>query len=221
MKLTTARFRRLAVRRGYEESLEPAWWNPFSIYEGEGKPRRLFFFTKDILCRSWWRPLPKDVVALVHYGIPTPLHLDMIREWIERVGGCIHFIGDLDPMDLMVFAALRSADPSLRAVNRQRIEICYAGINDDWLELCRRRTRRGLARDPGAIVMPAIEREHLEIVDELLSDLEALIGSRCLELLTSGYKLELEGASNPALYQRGFAADLRRHVMGGRRRAVR
>ena len=65
--------------------------------------------------------------------------------------------------------------------------------------------------------MPAIEREHLELVVGLLPDLEALVGSRCLELLTSGYKLELEGASNPALYQRGFAAELCRRVMGRRR----
>lgn len=219
MSETLARFRRMATRSRYEESLEPAWWNPFSVYLGKSKPRRLLFFTKDILCRSWWQPLPGDVVALVHYGIPTALHFQMVEGWLARMGGPIHFVGDLDPMDLTVFAALRAGDPLLRAPRRRRLPVRYAGIDEGWLELCRRWMRRGLARDTGTIAMPPLEREHLQLVRGLLPDIEALIGSRGVELLESGYKLELEGASNPALYRRSFTAELRRYVLGRCRHA--
>ncbi len=86
---------------------------------------------------------------------------------MARMRGPAFFIGDLDPMDLTVFAALRSGEPGFRTAGRMRLDVRYVGIDDAWLRLYRKSARKGLARDYGALVMPSIEKEHLCIVREL------------------------------------------------------
>lgn len=45
-------------------------------------------------------------------------------------------------------------------------------------------------------------------------DLAALLGDDALGLLSGGRKLELEGATNPALYDVDFTGALRRSILG-------
>jgi hypothetical protein len=61
------------------------------------------------------------------------------------------------------------------------------------------------------------ERDQLAALQRAGLDLEATVGPKCAALLRTGYKLEIEGATNPAIYQPGLYRDLRGILLRGRR----
>jgi len=60
--------------------------------------------------------------------------------------------------------------------------------------------------------MEPAEREGLIQLLQVPLDWPAIVGPSALALLQSGTKLELEGASNPAIYSQSFVEGLRRAV---------
>lgn len=95
---------------------------------------------------------------------------------------------------------------------------CTGAINDQWLKLCERSFRPEFSLEKVCIPMEPVERQHLDIIEKLLGadDLQDLVGPRCLAMLKSGLKLEVEGASNPSIYKRDFPRRLREHLLGTR-----
>jgi hypothetical protein len=211
VKRAAARLRRFCTRLDREgaqdyEPLRPSVWPPLHVYASEGKPRRLLYCTKEALCQRWVMDevFPAGWVALSRYGLPTPEYLDEIGLHRARHRLPLLFVGDLDPLDLTTFALLRGS--------HAKPPVVYAGIDDRWLALCERNAVRKHALEEALLTMGTLEREHLSIARDLLPDLEDLIGPRCLALLESGKKLELEGACNTGSYGAGFPALLVRHL---------
>jgi len=191
-------------KRAYE-SLNPEPFPPMKVYLGGGRPRRLLYFTKDFLCNHWMLhgEFPKHWIALVRYGVPTSNYLEEVRHRSKELALPISFVGDLDPLDLTVYAMLRCGSADLRPKSRA-LPVNYFGISDRWLDM-RRFPKREIA---GALGMERLEREHLKFLVGVLPNLRELVGDRCFELLEDGFKLELEGACNASVAGRRFPSKL-------------
>jgi hypothetical protein len=201
---------------GRERSQVPGPW-PLEVYAAPKKASRCIFFTKSYLLRLWLRTdlFPQDTDALVSYGVPSIRVCDIAREQARSAGRPIQFVGDLDPLDLAAYAALAAGGTPLRR-RRRSVPVEYAGIDDRWLDLCERHARR----PPVAtytIRLSTREREQLSALQRAGLDLEATVGPRCAALLRAGSKLEIEGATNPAIYRPELHRDLRRLLLRGRR----
>lgn len=213
MKAAATRLWRLGSKlerqaRGYE-SLLPSTWPPLHVYAGAGHPRFLLYCTKEALLQRWVmdEAFPRGWIALSRYGLPTPEYLNEIRGHMNRHRLPLQFVGDLDPLDLTIFAILRHGEARLAGRSR-RLTVHYLGIDDRWLALCDQRRRRGHSLEDALIRMGEIEREHWSTARDVLPDAERLVGPRCFALLESGRKLEIEGVSNVGFYGDDFPARL-------------
>jgi hypothetical protein len=211
-----------ATRSDYE-SLQIGAWPSLEVIMGARQPRHLWLFTKPFLVNRWveQQEFPQDVVALVHYGLPSRNQLafvaDLTRRWKLPLG----VVGDLDPLDLTVFLVLRAGDPELRFRTRARRDVSWLGIDDQWLDLCRKSQRRSSPEGPAVRMTRPLEREHWQAVKGMMPEAGQVVGAACLELLEQGWKVELEGASNPVSYRPGFLRLLRNHLLARYRRQRR
>lgn len=174
-------------------------------YVSASQPARAFMFTKVWFPRMWLRSdcFPDRTDAVVHYGMPSRRHCELLRAHAKKDGTPFRFVGDMDPLDLSVFASMQRGGAPPRARAAPAVPVVYAGINDDWLRFCERR----LGHRPLTHVCIRQDATEQKLLRELVRagmDIEALVGPRCAALLGDGLKLEIEGASNAALYGPDF-----------------
>jgi hypothetical protein len=196
------RFRARALRTAYGREdacldLPPA---PLSIRIGPKKPKRLLYVTKESFVH--FTSFPDDVAVFNQSRFPSPATCELLVQLSRWARKPIWFVGDLDPLDLTKFWSIRNLVP-----------IRYLGIDDRWLQLCRKHLQIQPGLNAITIKMGDTEREHFEVVKQLLPSLDRLIGPGCLDLLESGRKLELEGAGSPGLYKPGFTRALARLLL--------
>lgn len=101
--------------------------------------------------------------------------------WIRRLtaNARLHFFGDLDPPDLLIFAWLReSLSPQA---------VVYLGVNDAMLLRL-----NANVPDNYSIPLSPAECDAVELVEQVLPDVYELIGPRCAGILQSRRKLEIE-----------------------------
>jgi hypothetical protein len=171
---------------GDYEPIAPNPWPPLQVLlPSRRRPARALYLTKSSVLTRWITEglLPRDLAVLCRPGLPTKEYLGELRERVARAQQTI-FIGDLDPLDLHVYVALRPIG-----------EIDYGGINDACLQLCERNLKRGRRLESVMFRMRAAEARHFAIIDSLV-DVTAIVGPRSHALLRAGWKLELEGATN-------------------------
>ncbi len=116
---------------------------------------------------------PFSVIA--RYGLPTSR--DLAR--LQKTSTSRIFIGDADPVDLLIFAWLR-----------EHLPITWIGVNDKFLE------QHGTREIP-SIRIPCSESETsaLELLRTLCPDYRELLGPYCSSLMEIGLKIEVEGAT--------------------------
>jgi hypothetical protein len=142
------------------------------------------------------------------YGVLSRAYVGALARVCPR--GVIHFVGDLDPLDLTAYLSLASR---LHTLGRM---IRYLGVDGAWVQRC----RRALKRDKlPTIPMSDFEKAHFELLKGVGIPWERIIGRQALDVLDSGFKLELEGATNPAFYAEGFSKRLAKDVLQVRERA--
>jgi len=112
------------------------------------------------------------------YGLPDDSDLSWIRKLIAHHS--LLFLGDMDPVDLLVFAWFRAS------LHPQ--DIVHLGINDAFL-----RTLQIGSTETLLSPCTAAERSSLDLLKEVFPDLEATIGTKCMASLERGEKLELDG----------------------------
>jgi hypothetical protein len=206
-RLLGPRLWRLALKLerywGHYESLLTETWPLLHVYVGQSNPRVLVYCTKNALLQRWLfdDAFPSTWIGLARYGLPTPQYLEEIRLHTARYRLPLMFVGDLDPLDLTVFSILRKAMPAH-----------YLGIDDGWVALADAHRRPRRAVQSVMFKMGAQESEHWSIARQLLPDLEQLVGPRCLSLLESGAKLEIEGACETGTYGKKFPALIARYL---------
>lgn len=191
---------------GEYESLMPSTWPPLQLVEGSEAPSKCIYVTKLSLFTRWGSQdlLPPDWIVLCRYGLPTPRYQSRIQRL--RQGLPILFVGDLDPLDLHVFFSMKRGDLSLRG--SERSWLIFAGINDSWLDLCDRNLKPGRKLESMLIPMSELEKAHFDLLFNAVPGLPGLIGERSFELLRTGWKLELEGATNAAHYRERHLASV-------------
>ena len=132
-------------------------------------------------------PLP----PFAHSGLPSPRSLGSIVRIAGLLKCPLFFVGDLDPADLSIYAALRCGTPDLVRSKKPGLLIRYLGIGGS-------RFRRLLDRVPNNfwISMDKAERSHFDLIQRVYPHLAKMIGSRELKELREGRKLEVEGFVN-------------------------
>ena len=123
-----------------------------------------------------------DRVAMVGgYGLPNAQDLGLIGGLPQAVA--FWFLGDLDSVDLLIFAWLR-ATFSLRAVH-------YLGIGDRLL-----RDLDVPLQSVPSISLEQSELDGISILRQTLADLHEMVGEESSALLAGGYKIELEALAD-------------------------
>jgi hypothetical protein len=120
------------------------------------------------------RSIVHSVASIGRYGLPHKE--DVIRlEQIAR-GRTLGFLGDADPVDLLIYTWLR-----------ERISLAYLGVNDHLLGLV------GCPIDQSTtITLADSESLAIPLLIDACPDYRKLLGVKCARLLESRTKLELE-----------------------------
>ena len=147
--------------------------------------------------------LPQNVALFERYGVFRKSLFDQLRRLLVGTNAReMRFVGDLDPTDIFVFLSLREA------LHGTGARLRYVGVNDDWLALCERHSLTSGSLP--TMDLPLFERALLEDLFTLEDQSwQRDVGSRGVELLRTGKKLEIEGACNPAFYGGELATALR------------
>lgn len=122
---------------------------------------------------------PFAEIGLVgRYGLPQPSDADWLGQMLEH--RAVGFLGDLDAVDLLIFAWLGRQFPTAR--------ITYLGLGDDLLSAA------GIALAESSnldqVASPE-EQQQQSFVRTLLPELGSLIGQASDQKMKSGRKLEL------------------------------
>ena len=121
------------------------------------------------------------VAMIGGYGLPNVDDLELIGSLPESTGLC--FLGDLDPVDLMIYAWLRARLPSRN--------VAYLGIGDKLLSVAGAQ----ISELPSIALAPS-ETRSMAILHRTFPDIRETVGNQCLELLSRGRKIELEAVAD-------------------------
>jgi hypothetical protein len=143
--------------------------------------------------------IPPEIAIFQRYGPLAKPQKHLLELLVDQLDAPVFFVGDLDPTDLTTYATLVSGNRPESSLSKAT----YLGVGDEWLKLCER-DAPGRPLSVTCITLDASERSALERLHALAIDWRKVVGKRSMKLLASGMKLELEGASNPALYSVDF-----------------
>jgi len=212
-----ARFQRKVERRDRAEydSIEPHHFRWLEVYHGSDiKPSRLFFSMRDLLFRRFKldNRFPRDWHALVRWGTLTQSFMNAVQDHARQLQLPILYIGALKPFDLTVFAALRFGDAEFTRRSRSAVPVHYLGIDDRWMQVCFDSLLPKHTSKQFSHPMRPIEREHFKFVQEMLPDLEELVGPRSFEILKSGHYIPFEAVSGTGYFNESFHPRLLAHL---------
>ena len=203
LSLTDAGFERNAVLRHY----------PLQVIAASDPCRKIIYTTKLdwlIAITDGMKMVPPDVAIYYRFGPLVSYYRDLIRTTAAFLNAPVHYIGDLDPFDLATYATLTlvANGPSTCA--------SYLGISDPWVNLCVSDLAGQHHKKFEAALVPMQDDERMghERLRALSIDWNRLVGEKALSILDSGFKLELEGASNPRFYSASFVSKLLEFIFG-------
>mgnify|MGYP000892086697 CR=1 FL=1 len=152
---------------------------PYSVIGPLDSTRWLVFTSKPKIVseaiENCWAPAQLGMVG--RYGLPDETDLNWLR---GLIGSCeLLFLGDMDPVDLMVYLWLRE---SLKE------SISHLGVNDAFLDSLELASTESLCM-PCALP----EQKALIVLEQIFPDLRETIGTEYTQLLKRGYKIEVEG----------------------------
>ena len=156
----------------------PSRTHPFKVIGPTPSTQTILYMTKPqclLVPEDYETDLATGLIG--RYGLPNEDDVAWLRLLVgDRI---VCFLGDADPVDLLVFAWLRS-----------RIVAKYAGISDLLL------ANIGVSwNDRMTIPLSESESAALALVAEFCPDFRLLLGPQCADLLDRGRKLELEAAT--------------------------
>ncbi len=122
--------------------------------------------------------LTDEIGMIARGGLPSQADI----QWMSGViGACeLLFLGDMDPVDLMVFAWLRAALYPKR--------VTHVGINDGFLKAVKISSIKTLW-----FSCTPSERQSLVFLKKVFPDIGKTIGKNCTRMLRQGQKIELDG----------------------------
>ena len=152
---------------------------PYTVIGPRGPTPRVLYATKPhIVALSLEQNEDAYEFGLVgRYGLPRTHDVPWIRQIVGQ--GEVLFVGDLDPVDLMVFSWLRT---QVRPIPTR-----YLGINDAFLAFV-----RPVDAEFRAFSLAPLELAAFSLLQTILPDLTELLGPQCAGILASRRKLELD-----------------------------
>ena len=167
----------------------------------------LVICTKDS-CVRWWSEQgagPADI-AVASTGFPNDPRVTAVLRPLASQAAAATFVGDMDPHSIVQYVE------TMRALSTRTAPLLsYGGIDDAWLAAMDRAQKARARRLNVQIRLSTEERTLLDDVERAI-ELEDLIGPRGAAMLRSGYKVELEGATNPAIYPPSHRRWVFRHL---------
>ena len=156
--------------------------NKASYTVSSSKLRRqpLIYCTKPVFVASAFRRESKasSISLLGHCGLPPANDLPWIKSFVK--GRRVYFVGDMDPPDLLIFKWLQN-----RLLPK---EIKYLGVSDEML------IAADMVNDIKSLFIPMsqVESESYRALLSTDATLMSLVGTRCAQCLSKGYKIELD-----------------------------
>lgn len=156
---------------------------PYSVIGPVNASSTVIFTTKPACVLSSVRTHPEfATIALVgRSGLPSAEDLNWFRDLVGQRR--LLFLGDMDPVDLMVFAWLRE--------NLKPSDIGHLGVSDSYIQKLH-------VQLPDNFIMSCTPTEisSLSLLEEVFSDFREVIGHECTKLLDAGRKIELEAVAS-------------------------
>lgn len=160
------------------EFARPSRTHPFKVIGPTPSTQTILYTTKPqciLVPEDYETELATGLIG--RYGLPNEDDVAWLRVLAENRVVC--FVGDADPVDLLVFTWLRS-----------RINAKYAGVSDLLL------TNIGVSwNDRVTIPLSESESEALALLADLCPDFRLLLGPQSAALFDRGRKLELEAVT--------------------------
>ena len=141
---------------------------------------------------------PRDV-AFVCGPHPSERRALPILQAISRSASAAVFVADMDP-----YAVVQYVETSRMLTGAKGPSLLYGGVDDAWLQAMERALTQGRHLAQLQVPLSRPEMTLLKKIEQAI-DLEHLLGPRSCALLRAGHKIELEGATNPALYGRSHS----------------
>ena len=160
--------------------------------------------------------VPDDVMIIQRYGLLSTAYVRLIRREVAAAGCPLHFVGDLDPLDLTVLLSLRVGGIGGETSDEPSLDVTYLGVSDSWMALCGRHRVATFRDRPKSVMIPLtpFEQAQLRWLESRDVEWDAVVGAESMAILRSGWKFELEGASNPHLHDGEFPRVLRAYLLG-------
>jgi hypothetical protein len=165
---------------------------PYAIIGPPAERAKVIYLTKGTVMsgavEEQVKPISFGLISRI--GLPCNSDIGWLRDLIGSRE--LLFIGDMDPADVLIFAWLRE--------RLQPTTITHIGINDQFI------SRLGVnVSESFHIALHQTEKAAVSILEDLIPDVRAVIGTKCSDLLNEGYKIELEaivsavGSASPLL----------------------
>jgi len=126
--------------------------------------------------------------------------LNAIVGAIGQTGGKILVLTDLDPIGIVQrFVCARN----VTAFGSKKISCVSGGVDDAWLQLI----EDNIKFDSIEPILIPLSPGEKRAVEAILKDGQVipLLGHKCMQILSSGRKIELEAATNVDLYKEGYS----------------
>jgi hypothetical protein len=111
-------------------------------------------------------------------GLPSQRDGESLCEWVGNRK--TYYLGDCDPVDLLLFAWLR-----------EFVDVVHLGVGDTLIYLL-----ATTLSDAMEIPLAPCEASSLATLEQLCPDYRSLLGPRCAALIARGKKLEVEAVLN-------------------------
>ena len=168
----------------------------------------LIICMKSECVRWWWKAggaHPRDLAVVGAYYSNDPRVAAVIQP-LFAAAAATAYLGDMDPLSIVRYVETR------RALNHEgRPPLLYGGVDDAWLAAMECALTPRLRFEALSIRLSKEEVALLKGIERAL-DLESLVGPRSSAMLRSGYKIELEGATNPGLFRANHRPWAFRHL---------
>jgi len=170
------------------EFARPARSVPYWVIPPVHNTGRLIFTTKPrvILAAIDHAGVDVELGVVGRYGLPNVADIPWLTN-LSRMHGLL-FLGDMDPVDFMVFLWCRESLPSKC--------ITYLGLKDTLLDLLGMRSAESVS-----IPCTISEQKTLAFLNDVYPGVKEVLGTQCALILDQGRKVELEailGSKNPA-----------------------
>ena len=153
----------------------PPVGSPYSVAQAASASHCVVYCTKPrLLLTRLGQGFAAPLAVIGRSGLPNDYDVAWLESFVANRR--FVFLGDADPVDLLIFAWLRS-----------RLEISFAGLNDSLLDECRVELS-----ERSAIPLSSAEIAGISLLREELPEAATLLGSRCAATLEFGHKYELE-----------------------------